>query len=81
MSVANTVSEIQTIADEILSTLGAVDPALQPATQLTEGVVGLLALLIGKGLTAYSEAAGVPITAETVAALMPNPAPLSEPTQ
>lgn len=81
MSVANTVSEIQTMADEILATIGVVDPALQPATAVTAGIVGLLAGLVGKALTAYQEAAGVPITAETVAALMPNPTPLSEPTE
>jgi len=78
MSTASTqtlVSEIEAIAQEVLAAIGAVDPALQPVVTTVEGVASLLGTLVTKALAAYQDASGVAITADSIAALMPNPTP------
>lgn len=74
------ITEIQTIADTILETVQAVDPAVADVTSASQSVIDLLAELAAKALTAWSDAAGVPITQESVMALLPDATPLPPPT-
>ena len=78
-TVSSAVSEVQAVADAILSTIGLVDPAVSGATVFTKVTLALFAQLVDKALAAYLAAAGVPITPETIAALLPNPTPLTPP--
>lgn len=74
------IGAVQGVAGEILKTIEAVDPALSATAELTENLLTLLAGLVNSALTAWSNASGTPITAETVAALLPNQTPLPPPT-
>ncbi len=78
---AGTVSKIQEISGEILGTISAVDPAIAPEAEAAAGLVSLFGALASKALSAWSDASGTPITAESVQALLPNAAPLSAPTE
>jgi hypothetical protein len=77
--VSSTVTEIQAAGDTILEVIQGSVPGVALEAGAAEAVLNLLAGLIGKALTAYSAASGTPITPETVAALMPNPTPLTQP--
>jgi len=74
--VSTTISEIEQIATEILGTV----EALAPATAVPIGIAEALASLVTKALLAWSAASDTPITADSVLALLPNPAPLTPPT-
>jgi len=73
------VTEIQGIADTILSTIGSVAPGVALETTAATGLVDLFSTLATKALAAYSEASGTPINTSTVADLLPNPTPLTPP--
>ena len=75
--VSTTVTEIQTVATTILGILAAVDPAVAVPAGIAEQIL----VIVGKALSAYSAAAGVVITPETVLALLPNPTPLTPATE
>jgi hypothetical protein len=77
--VVDVTNEIVAEAQSVLAIIGAVDPAIAGETAATQGVLAILAGLVTKALTAYAAAADTPITPETIAALMSNPAPLSAP--
>lgn len=79
-TVTTVVTEIQAIGDTILETLKVADPAVALPAEAAETVFNLIGELVSKALTAYSAAAGIPITVDTVSALLPNPTPLSTPT-
>jgi hypothetical protein len=49
--------------------------------QQIEELVVVLAQLAADALSAWSKASGIPITPESVAALMPNDMPLTPPTE
>ena len=77
--VVDVTNEIIAESQAVLAIIGAVDPEIAGETAATSGVLAILAGLVTKALTAYAAAADTPITPETVAALMPNPVPLTEP--
>ncbi|MBS1803527.1 MAG: hypothetical protein JST28_09170 [Acidobacteria bacterium] len=74
--VGDTASEIKIIADEVLSTVETLDPALAAPIDLAEAL-GTMAI---KALRAWSANSGIPITAESVQALLADQTPLSPPT-
>lgn len=77
--VTSSITAVQAVGDSILAVLETADPALDVPAATAGTILDLLAELVTKALTAYSGASGTPINATTIAALMPNPAPLSEP--
>jgi hypothetical protein len=79
-TVVSTVTEISGISDTILKSIEALDPAVAPEAAVVDGVVSLLSDLVGKAITAFSAASDTPITADTIAALIPNSTPLTPPT-
>jgi hypothetical protein len=76
--VASAINEVKLAGDTILSVLEA-DPALAAPAGTAEQVLNLTADLVTKALMALSVASGVPITVESVQALLPNATPLSAP--
>jgi len=79
-TVVSTVTEISLISDTVLKTISQIDPGIAPEAAVVDGVVSLLSELASKAITAFSAASGVPINADTIAALMPNSTPLTAPT-
>ena len=75
--VTSTISEVSGIATSILDTLESVDPALA----LPVAIIDEISKLATAALAAFSAASGTPITVESVQALLPNPAPLTPPTE
>ena len=78
-----TVAQVSTIVTDVqegsvvaLGLLSSVDPALA----VPDAIVAQLLTMASKSLAAYSAAAGVPITAESVAVLMVPTDPLDKPT-
>lgn len=78
---ASTVGEVAQIANQILLTIGTLDPAIAPETTAIAGIESLVLELVTKALAAYSAASGIPITVESVTALLPNQEPLTPPTE
>lgn len=78
--VTSDITATQAVSNTILETIEAVDPAVELPAAAVGTVIDLLAELVTAALTAYSNASGTPINATTIAALMPNPTPLSAPT-
>jgi hypothetical protein len=77
------VSEVSIVAKNIQSgidSVGGIIAGVDPALVAPVGVAELLANLAAIALTAYSAASGVPITIESVQALLPNATPLTAPT-
>lgn len=79
-AVSTDITSATTIANTILATIEAVDPAAELPAAEAGTVIDLTASLVTAALAAYSNASGTPINATTIAALMPDPTPLSEPT-
>jgi hypothetical protein len=79
-AVSTDITSATTIANTILQTIEAVDPAAELPAAEAGTVIDLTADLVTAALTAYGNASGTPINATTIAALMPNPTPLSAPT-
>jgi chemotaxis protein CheY-P-specific phosphatase CheC len=77
--VAADVTAAQAIGNTILDTVSAVDPAADVPAAEAGAILNLTGQLVSAALTAWSNASGTPITAETVAALLPNATPLPEP--
>jgi hypothetical protein len=77
--VTGAINEVKLAGDTILSTLETVDPAVALPAATAEQVLNLVADLVGKALTAWSAASGVPITVESVQALLPNQTALTQP--
>lgn len=78
--VTTAIQEVQQTGDLILKAIEGVDPAVEVETETATGVLNLTADLVTKALAAWIAAAGEPITADSVMALMPNPTPLTPPT-
>jgi len=78
-TVATDVQTVQSVAGTVLATIEALDPGLSGAVTLTEDVITELGALVTAALNAWSNAAGQPINATTIAALFPYPTPLPEP--
>jgi hypothetical protein len=79
-SVSTTMTEIQGVADMVLKTIEAVDPAVGVPVATAGAVVDLIASLISKAVTAWSAASNTPITVDTLKALLPDATPLTPPT-
>lgn len=73
--VVDNVNEIIGEANAVLEIISAADPAVGQVAS----IANLLSPLVTKALAAYAAAADTPITPDTIAALMPNPEPLSAP--
>ena len=69
--------EVEAASNAILSEVAALDPALE----LPIGIVQAIEAMATTALTAWTTASGTPITVESVQALMPNPTPLTPPTE
>jgi hypothetical protein len=78
-ALATDITAVQGVAGTILSTIEAVDPAVALPAATAGTVVGLLGDMVTAALTAWSNASGIPITVESVTALLPNPTPLPLP--
>jgi hypothetical protein len=78
-----TVSQVLTVLQEVeaaSSTILATVEALDPAADLPIAAIQAVEALATSALSAWSTAAGTPITVESVQALLPNPVPLTPPT-
>lgn len=78
-SVSTAVTDVQDAADLVLEVLEGLDPALAVPAEAAQKLVDLTGGMLTKALAAFSAASGTPITPESVAALMPNPMPLTPP--
>lgn len=78
--VTSAIQSAQQIADTILKTIEGAAPSVALPAATVETVVDLSAQLVSAALVAWSNASGTEITADSIAALLPNPTPLSEPT-
>jgi hypothetical protein len=78
-TVTTAINEVQMAGDTILSTLQAVDPGVALPAATAQLVLDEILKLASAALTAWSAASGVPITVESVQALLANPTPLSAP--
>lgn len=75
--VLSILQEVEAASNTILATVEALDPALDLPVTAIQAIEGLATA----ALSAYSAASGTPITVESVQALLPNPAPLTPPTE
>lgn len=80
-TVVTVVTDVQVIGDTILEEVGALVPGYAIPAATAEKIVDLLSQLASKAITAWGAASGTPITAETLAALLPNATPLTQPTE
>lgn len=78
-TLAGDIGVVQGVGQTILSTLEAIDPAVEVPAETASAILTELGNLVSGALTAWSNASGRPITVETVLALLPDPAPLPEP--
>lgn len=67
------------VSEQILELIAGLDPDVAIPAAILEKLLPLLVTYLSKGLTAWSNASGTPITVETVMALLPNPDPLTPP--
>lgn len=77
--VTSVVGEIQAAGDTILTIIEGAAPGVALEAGAAETVLDLIAEMAMKALTAWSAASGIPITAESVLALLPNQTPLTAP--
>lgn len=75
------VAAIETDAKAILAVVSAADPGIAGEIAVGEQVASLVEGLVAKALQAFAAAKGVPITPDSVTALLPNPTPLTPPTE
>jgi hypothetical protein len=83
MSVATVqaaVNDVRAASATVLAILEGLDPALDVPAEAAGGVVTELTGLVTAALTALQNASGEAVTPDTIAALMPNPTPLTPPT-
>lgn len=73
------IGTVQGVAGQILATIEAVDPAAGLPVEATESAMALIGSLVTAALQAWSNASGIPITPDTIAALLPDPTPLPLP--
>jgi hypothetical protein len=78
-TLATDVTEVQGVAGTILSTIEALDPAVDVPAETAGAALTLLGGLVTAALTAWSNASRIPITVESVAALLPDATPLPLP--
>lgn len=79
-TVVTVVTDVQVIGDAILEEVGSLVPGATVPAVTAEKILDLLAKLASKAITAWGAASNTPITPETIAALLPNPEPLTPPT-
>lgn len=78
-TVVTAVTEIQQVGTSILEIVKKEDPAVELPVDATESIIALAGDMAVKALSAWSAASGVPITVDSVKALLPNSAPLDLP--
>jgi hypothetical protein len=78
-ALATDITAVQGVAGTILATIEAVDPAVALPAATAGTVVVLLGDMVTAALTAWSNASGIPITVESITALLPDPTPLPLP--
>jgi len=77
--IAAYVTEVQQAGDTILNTVEALPLGVALPAETAEVILNLIAAMATTALAAWSKAAGVPITPESVQGLLPNPTPLTPP--
>lgn len=77
----NDISGAAGVSEQILELVVGLDPDVAIPAEILEKLLPLLVTYLSKGLNAWSNASGQPITVETVTALLPNQTPLSLPTE
>lgn len=77
--ISTTVAEAVAIGETILAALEGADPAVALPAEAAGGAIALAGELAQKALAAWSAASGVPITVDSVMALMPDETPLDPP--
>lgn len=77
--VSTTISEVVGVGESILAIVGAEDPAVELTVEAAAGTASLIADLVEKVLAAWQASSGIPITVESVMALMPESGPLDPP--
>lgn len=79
-AIATVVKEVQAVGDQILEVVDVVEPGVALPAELAEKILDLSGEMLTKALTAWQAASGQPITAESIAALMPSTQTLDAPT-
>lgn len=69
----------QKIGDQIIVQVEGYAPSVAGEAELAGVVLDLTTQMVAAALNAWSNASGQPITADTIAALMPNSTPLTTP--
>lgn len=77
--IAAYVEAVQAAGNTILNTVEAITPGEDVPAETAEVILNLIAVMATKALAAWSAAAGVPITVDSVKGLLPNPTPLTPP--
>lgn len=78
-TVVSVVTDVQTIGDAILEEVGGLVPGAAIPAAAAEKILDLLSQLAKSAIAGFSAASGVPITVETLTALLPNTTPLTAP--
>lgn len=78
-TVVSVVTDVQVIGDAILEEAGAIVPGAAIPAAAAQKILDLLSQLASKAIVAWGAASSMPITAETIAALLPDPTPLTAP--
>ena len=78
-TIQSDVTAVQGVAQTILTTIEAIDPAVGVPAGVAANLVTLIGGLVTAALTALQNASGEAITAESITALLPNATPLPEP--
>ena len=76
-SVLSIVQQAEQVGNEVLAAVQALDPSASLPVETIQAIEGLANV----ALAAWSAASGTPVTVASVQALLPNPTPLSAPTQ
>ena len=73
------IAAVESAGDAILAALEGADPAVDIPAETATAVLNLTAGLVTAAVTAWENASGTPITAESIAALMIANTPLPAP--
>jgi hypothetical protein len=79
LQVTEDIAAVQASGDAILASIEGADPAVALPAEAAATVLNLTASLVTAAITAFQNASDTPITAESIAALMPDATPLPAP--
>ena len=72
---------VVTVAEQGLKTVEGLDPGITVPAEIVLDILPLAEQLVASALSAWSNASGQPITVETLTLLLPDPTPLTLPTE